>query len=107
MTDPKRSYFASPDFARFFRGAHLAGALDQKTKMLIHLAVALALKCEPCVVFTLEDLKSMGVSEEEIFETVQLAGSVGAGAILAMADRAGSSADAGHHWWVAPAGVRI
>jgi AhpD family alkylhydroperoxidase len=107
MREQPKQNTASPEFAKFFEGAHSAGVLDQKTKMLMHLAVALALKCEPCVVYTFENLKRAGASEAEIYETIQLAGSVGAGAILSMGDRAKSAAEAGHHWWVAPAVVGV
>jgi alkylhydroperoxidase/carboxymuconolactone decarboxylase family protein YurZ len=34
-------------FREFFDSAHADGALDKKTKELIHLAVVLALHCEP------------------------------------------------------------
>jgi alkylhydroperoxidase/carboxymuconolactone decarboxylase family protein YurZ len=34
-------------FRAFFDAAHAEGALDKKTKELIHLAVVLALRCEP------------------------------------------------------------
>jgi hypothetical protein len=44
----------------------------------------------------------MGATEEEISETIQLAGSVGAGVILAMADRAREASDARHFWWRPP-----
>lgn len=41
----------------------------------------------------------MGATEDEIQETVQMAGSVAAGAVLAMADRARQAADSHHYWW--------
>ena len=44
----------------------------------------------------------MGATEDEINEVIQLAGSVGAGAILAMADRAREASDARHFWWRPP-----
>ncbi|MDP9379251.1 MAG: carboxymuconolactone decarboxylase family protein [Chloroflexota bacterium] len=34
-------------FREFYDAAHAPGALDKKTKELIHLVVALALGCEP------------------------------------------------------------
>lgn len=34
-------------FREFFDAAHADGVLDKKTKELIHLAVVLALHCEP------------------------------------------------------------
>jgi hypothetical protein len=44
----------------------------------------------------------MGATEEEINEVIQLAGSVGAGVILAMADRARDASDQHNYWWRAP-----
>lgn len=44
----------------------------------------------------------MGATEEEISETVQLAASVGAGVMLAMADRAEDAADHQHFYWRPP-----
>jgi hypothetical protein len=44
----------------------------------------------------------MGATEEEINEVIQLAGSVGAGVILAMADRARDASDAHHFYWRPP-----
>jgi hypothetical protein len=41
--------------------------------------------------------------DQEINETIQVAASIGAGAILAMADRSHKNADAGYHWWEADA----
>ena len=46
----------------------------------------------------------MGASEEEIDEVIQLAGSVGAGVILATADRAREASDARHFYWRPPKG---
>ena len=46
--------------------------------------------------------KKLGATDEEIEETIQLAGSVGAGVILAMADRAHDAADARHFYWRPP-----
>ena len=34
-------------YADFFKSAHQGGALDAKTKMLMHLALTLAMRCEP------------------------------------------------------------
>ncbi len=34
-------------YSDFFKEAHAAGALDAKTKELMHLALVLALHCEP------------------------------------------------------------
>ena len=42
------AYFSSnPEFVSYFREVHADGALDAKTKELIHLALVLAYHCEP------------------------------------------------------------
>ena len=48
MPDLKKGHFASNHhFKTYFTGTHAAGALDAKTKELMHLALVLALHCEP------------------------------------------------------------
>jgi hypothetical protein len=47
----------------------------------------------------------MGATDKEIDEVIQLAGSVGAGAILAMADRAREASEQHHYWWRPPKGT--
>jgi alkylhydroperoxidase/carboxymuconolactone decarboxylase family protein YurZ len=46
---PERTpYFrASEHYSAYFKEAHAGGALDAKTKELVHLALVLALHCEP------------------------------------------------------------
>ena len=96
---PKQRYFSEPELVGWVRRSHADGVLDAKTKHLIHLAVALALKCEPCVVQELDDLARLGATAEEIDETVQCAASVGAGTMLAMASRAADASEAGYCYW--------
>ena len=44
----RRPYFrANAHYAEYFDQVHAGGALDAKTKELIHLALVLALHCEP------------------------------------------------------------
>jgi AhpD family alkylhydroperoxidase len=99
MAQRAKRNIKSLDFARFYEPAHAAGVLDEKTKRLMHLALVLAFKCEPCVILTLEKARAIGASEEEIYETIQVAGAVGAGVVLAMADRAQTAVESEHHWW--------
>jgi alkylhydroperoxidase/carboxymuconolactone decarboxylase family protein YurZ len=41
-------YFrAHPHYAAYFKEVHEGGALDAKTKELVHLALVLAMHCEP------------------------------------------------------------
>ncbi|NMP21189.1 hypothetical protein [Sulfobacillus harzensis] len=46
--------------------------------------------------------KRAGASDEEIQEAVHLAASVGAGVVLAMADRGRAASEAHHYWWKPP-----
>jgi alkylhydroperoxidase/carboxymuconolactone decarboxylase family protein YurZ len=48
MPEFRRRYFDSREsYASFFKETHAAGTLDAKTKELMHLALVLALHCEP------------------------------------------------------------
>jgi alkylhydroperoxidase/carboxymuconolactone decarboxylase family protein YurZ len=48
MPDVRRRYFNSREsYVDYFKEAHAGGALDAKTKELMHLALVLALHCEP------------------------------------------------------------
>ena len=86
-------------FQHFFKSAHSEGVLDEKTKQLMHIALVLAMRCEPCAVLSIEKGRRLGISAEELDEAIQLAASVGAGTILAMGERAKTAADNSHHWW--------
>lgn len=86
-------------FQEFFKSAHSSGVLDAKTKQLMHIALVLAMRCEPCAVLSIEKGRRMGITDEELDEAIQLASSVGAGTVLAMGDRAKTAAQENHHWW--------
>jgi alkylhydroperoxidase/carboxymuconolactone decarboxylase family protein YurZ len=48
MPELRRRYFNSrKSYATYFEETHATGALDAKTKELMHLALVLALHCEP------------------------------------------------------------
>ncbi len=44
---PDLYYTGSEHYKAYFAEAHASGALDAKTKELMHLALVLALHCEP------------------------------------------------------------
>lgn len=48
------------------------GALDFKTKELIAVAVAVARKCEPCILSHLEVALKVGVTREELVEALNI-----------------------------------
>lgn len=45
--NPRRYYTGRPNYVEYFKETHAAGALDAKTKELMHLALVLAYHCEP------------------------------------------------------------
>ena len=64
------------------------GALDQKTKELIGLAVVVALHCDMCITFHVRDCLRAGASEEEIMEALGVAVMEGDGPALVYAGNA-------------------
>ena len=83
----------------FFESAHAPGALDAKTKELLHIALLLALRCESSAVSHFAVARSMGITDAELDEVVQLAAAVGAGSIAAMAKRARKTAETERTLW--------
>ena len=73
-----RFHEASPDAINAFKALRKAtcndgGVVDFKTKELIAIAVAVARKCEPCIISHLEVGLQAGVSREELVEAVNIA----------------------------------
>jgi AhpD family alkylhydroperoxidase len=80
-------------------------ALDRKTKELIALAIAVAVRCDDCIGFHVKAAVEQGASQEEVAETLGMAIYMGAGpsvmyashaleAFKQFANRAGSTAEA-------------
>lgn len=73
----------SPDILKSFstmaRAALEAKALDTKTKELIGLAIAVAIRCDDCVAFHAESAAKQGATREEVLETMGMAIYMGAG----------------------------
>ncbi len=57
--------------------AYAPGQLDTKTKRLIAIAVAVASKCEGCMIFQTEHALNEGATPEEIMEACGVAISLG------------------------------
>ena len=57
--------------------AYSAGALDVKTKELLGLVASAVLRCDDCVKYHLESAHKVGVSKEEVMETLGIATLVG------------------------------
>ncbi len=69
------------------------GKLDKKSKELVALAVASAIRCEYCVDSHSQKARVAGASVEEMKEVVYIAASICAGAALAHGSRAWKSAE--------------
>ena len=67
---------AFSDMARNARGGE---ALDQTTKELIALAIAVATRCQPCIAYHAEGAVKAGASREQISETLAMTIYMGAG----------------------------
>jgi len=73
------------DLGRF---AMADGALDRKTKELMALALGVAAHCDPCIGYHMQALVKLGVSRQELDETLGVAVYMGGGPSLMYAANA-------------------
>ncbi len=66
-------------FSAMAQAATATKALDTKTKELVALGIAVAVRCDPCITFHAESARTHGASRDEIMETVGMAIYMGAG----------------------------
>ena len=66
-------------FSQLAHAALAPGALDNKTRELIALGIAVATRCEPCVAFHAESAVKQGATRGEMMETMGMAIYMGAG----------------------------
>ena len=64
------------------RAATTNGVLDRKTKELIALALSVASRCDPCIGFHMQTLVKLGVTRQEIDETLGVTTYMGGGPSL-------------------------
>ncbi|MBK1836333.1 carboxymuconolactone decarboxylase family protein [Azospirillum sp. YIM B02556] len=73
----------APEVMKAFSGmaqaALKADALDTRTKELIALAIAVAIRCDGCVAFHAEAALKQGATRDEVMETMGMAVYMGAG----------------------------
>ena len=75
-------------FAAIAQAATKANALDSKTKELIALAVAVAIRCDDCIAFHAKAALEQGASREEVLEALGMAIYMGAGPAVMYASHA-------------------
>ena len=82
----------APDVMKSFgdlgRFAMADGALDKKTKELMALALGVAARCDPCIGYHMQTLVKLGVSRQELDETLGVAVYMGGGPSLMYAANA-------------------
>jgi AhpD family alkylhydroperoxidase len=66
-------------FSSMAQAALAPGALDPKTKELIALGIAVAVRCEDCIAFHVKAAVDQGAAREEVLETLGMAIYMGAG----------------------------
>jgi len=66
-------------FSALHESSLKSGALDNKTKELIALGIAITVRCDGCISFHVHDAMQAGASKEEIAETVSVAILMGGG----------------------------
>ena len=72
------------------------GALNVKTKEMLGLVASLVLRCDDCVKYHVEQCKSEGITEAEIFEVFAVANIVGGTIVIPHTRRAVEYWDALH-----------
>ncbi len=89
---------AIPDTAGAFsalaKAATGAGALDPKTKELIAVGIAIAVRCEPCIGYHIRAAATAGATRPEIADAVAMAVYMGGGPALMYGAKALAAWDA-------------
>jgi AhpD family alkylhydroperoxidase len=83
---------SAPDVMKAFAGiakaATVSKALDAKTKELIALGIAVAVRCDDCIAFHVKACVEQGATKEEVSETLGMAIYMGAGPSVMYASHA-------------------
>ena len=75
-------------FAAMREAAHAEGALEPKTKELIAMAIAIAVRCDGCIASHTNGAEMHGASREEVLETLSMAVLMGGGPSVVYAAQA-------------------
>ncbi len=69
-------------FSTLSQAASKAGALDEKTKELLALAIAIAVRCDDCIGFHVKACIRLGMNKQELEELIGVAVMMGGGPSL-------------------------
>jgi AhpD family alkylhydroperoxidase len=75
-------------FGELGHAATSSGVIDRKTKELIALALSVAARCDPCIGFHMQTLVKLGVTRQEVDETLGVTTYMGGGPSLMYAANA-------------------
>ena len=70
------------------KAAKRNGALDEKTKELIALGIAISTRCDSCIGFHTKSLVRLGTTREEFCEALEMIGYMGGGPSIAFGAKA-------------------
>ena len=80
-------------FAQMGAAAKFSGALDEKTKEIMALGIAVATRCESCIGFHIKSLVGLGLTRDELCEALAMATFMGGGPSYAYSAKALSAYD--------------
>ncbi|NAZ27677.1 MAG: carboxymuconolactone decarboxylase family protein [Thermogladius sp.] len=69
-------------FLHYVEESESARALDHKTKELMSLGIAIAVRCEPCIQWHLAEAFKAGARLEEVYDVIKVAVCMGGGPAL-------------------------
>ena len=75
-------------FAMMGKAAKTPGALDEKTKEIMALGIAIATRCDSCIGFHILSLIRLGITREELCEALAMATYMGGGPSYAYSAKA-------------------
>lgn len=97
MANNKNLFASTGATGKAFMGVHDAavepGALDSKTKVLEALGIAVAIRCEGCIVQHVKGAIKLGATRDEIVETINIAIMMGGGPSTVYGGKALACAD--------------
>lgn len=75
-------------FGEYVMISESTAVLDEKTKELMSVAMAVALRCEPCIMWHIDAALKIGAKKEEIIDAVKVAVAMGGGPAMMYAIKA-------------------
>ena len=75
-------------FAAMGKAAKKSDALDEKTKELIALGIAISTRCDPCIAYHMKALVRLKTSREELCEALEMISYMGGGPSISYSAKA-------------------